>query len=282
MNADPSSDSCSRTIALLTDFGLSDCFAGQMKGVIRRIAPRATMIDLTHLVPPQSIMLGAVYLQNCIPFFPAETIFVAIVDPGVGTDRRALIAHAGDHYFVGPDNGLLSFAMNATAQVHEIENPAYLLPEISATFHGRDVFAPAAAHLSLGVPLEEFGRRVGEIIRLQWPKPQPCSDAEWKVPIIGVDNFGNIITGLRAETLRHLNVRDLMFEVNGLHIGIISSTFGSVMAGQWLAYWGSDGLLEIAINSGNAAAECGLGAGDFIQMKDLARAPEARKGGTRA
>lgn len=261
--------SAEATIAILTDFGLSDAYVGQMKGVIRAIAPQARVIDLTHLVPPQSVTLGAIYLQQSAPYFPEDTIFLAVVDPGVGTDRRSLAAHSGGRFFVGPDNGLLSLALNEQATIHALENPRLMNPHVSATFHGRDVFAPAAAHLANGVALSEFGASVSDPATLAWPEPIPQERGAWKVPIVAADHFGNLVTALKPGDMLRLGVREAAFYVGDRQIGTISPTFGAVPGGQWLAYWGSSDLLEIAINGGNASLSSGISGGDFILMKDL-------------
>lgn len=257
------------TIAFLTDFGASDTYVGQMKGVIRSIAPEAVILDLTHGIPPQSILLGAVQLQQSVTYFPPGTIFLAVVDPGVGTDRRSLVARSQGRYFVGPDNGLLSLALQKDAVIHDMVNRKLALPTISSTFHGRDVFAPAAAHLANNLPLEEFGPRLTDIIHLEWPQPVQVSEGQWQVPIIASDHFGNLITCLRPEDMRKMSLREASFQVAGHEIGTISPTFGAVGWGRWLAYVGSSDLLEIAVNGGSAAAESGLGTGDHILLRDL-------------
>jgi len=257
-------------IALMSDFGLTDAYAGTLKGVIHRIAPLATLIDLTHQIPPHSILIGAACLSQAAPYFPKATVFLAVVDPGVGTDRRALGAESGGMYYVAPDNGLLSFVLDAEARIHALENRAYWLEKISATFHGRDIFAPAAAHLARGVPLEAFGPPIYDPVRIPWPQPEPVVRGVWRLPIIAADHFGNLITCLRPEDLPRLGLSDISIRIGQTRIGAVSPTFGALGAGQWLAYWGSGGLLEIGINSGNASAVSGLGAGDTVRLEDPA------------
>ena len=186
-------------IALMTDFGLGDGDVGVMKGVMLSIAPTAYLLDLTHDVAPQNILSGAWILGSSYRYFPEGTVFTCVVDPGVGSTRRAIALHAGEWFFVGPDNGLFSFVL-AEQPLHEavsLTNPAYQLPHVSSTFHGRDIFAPAAAHIVRGVPLAEFGAHVDpdQLIRLEqayFERKGERIDAG----IIHVDNFGNLITSI--------------------------------------------------------------------------------------
>ncbi len=255
-------------IALLTDFGQVDCYAGVMKGVIHSIAPHAVTVDLTHQTPPHSVLIGAALLAQSAQYFPENTIFVGVVDPGVGTERRALVARSEGKYFIGPDNGLLSFVLKDDAQIHALENRDYALDSVSATFHGRDIFSPAAAHLANGAVLESFGLPVADPMRIPWPEPIPQKPGQWKLPILASDSFGNLITCLKPETLKQLRISDISIRFGEKRIGIVSPTFGAVGQGEWLAYWGSSGLLEIAINGASASAATALGAGDTVLLED--------------
>ncbi len=188
-------------ITLLTDFGLEDGYAAAMKGVILGIRPDARIVDISHLVPPRDVRAGAFVLASTCGFFPAGTVHVAVVDPGVGTARAAVAIRTPRYFFVGPDNGLFSLALQreTTWESRTLENPAYRLPEVSSTFHGRDIFAPAAAHLAQGAPFEEFG------------PPCTLSVPDWTAvvrsgesctgEIIHVDHFGNAVTNLTRECL---------------------------------------------------------------------------------
>ena len=158
-------------IALLTDFGLQDSYVGVVKAVILGICPGASIVDITHAVEPQDVLGGALALEDAAPYLPEGTVVVAVVDPGVGSDRAALAARAGGRFWVGPDNGLLSWQLGPDATVVRAENPRYRLPAVSSTFHGRDVFAPVGAHLLRGVPIEELGPRVTSWVEL--PRPTP-------------------------------------------------------------------------------------------------------------
>lgn len=258
-------------IALLSDFGLSDCFVGLMKGVIHSIAPQAAMIDLTHHVPPHGVLVGASFLRQSVEYFPPGTVFLAVVDPGVGGERRALAAECQGRLFVAPDNGLLSFVLGQDARVHQIVNREFALDRVSNTFHGRDIFAPAAAHLCNGLALSQLGPPVDNPIAIPWPAPEPCCAGVWKLPILAADWFGNLVTSLRREDLRSLGLADIELRIGERRIGAISPTFGAVAVGEWLAYWGGADLLEVAINGASASAASGLAGGDWILLENPAR-----------
>jgi S-adenosylmethionine hydrolase len=226
-------------IALLTDFGHQDPFVGIMKGVIAGLAPKATVIDLCHEVPPQTVRVGALFLRQAVPYFPKGTVFCAVVDPGVGGARRALAARSKDHFFVGPDNGLFSWVDIAEARELKPVKGA------SATFHGRDVFAPAAARLSAGGWRGVAGERV-QPVRL----PQPFNE------ILAFDRFGNAVTSIE-EGPRAVRYRSRVFEVK--------RTYSDAKEGQELAYVGSTGLIELAVRNGNFAAKRGAKRGDRIE-----------------
>ncbi len=257
-------------ITLTTDFGLRDGYGGVMKGVIAGIAPQATVIDLTHEITPQDVRSAAYLLWATLPYFPPETVHLAVVDPGVGTARRALAAWTPWGYLVGPDNGLFSYVWAAAPPelVVELTNPAYRLPALSVTFHGRDLFAPAAAHLACGVPLTAFGPPVSDPVR--WPLPR----LEW-VPgalrgeVLYVDRFGNGVTSIgqlrwENEGLRLVSAfgQGPALEVQTARAMVqaagrrwpLRRTYGEVAAGEPLALIGSAGLLELAVAQGSAAA----------------------------
>lgn len=243
-------------ITLLTDFGTCDTYVGQMKGVIADIARSATVIDLTHQVPWQDVVAGALMLEDAIDVFPAGTIHVAVVDPGVGTQRRA-IAIETDHFtFVGPDNGLFTAVLqrHRMHRAHALTNTRYQRPAVSATFHGRDVFAPAAAHLAAGVPIAELGEAVEQPFALDLPKPAVQADTLGG-QILWIDHFGNLITNIRQTDAQHgATDRSISHvRVADTTIGPIRRTFSDVPAGSLVAYFGSAGRLEIARRNGSAA-----------------------------
>lgn len=254
-------------ITLTTDFGLSDPYVASMKGVILSLNPQAVIVDVSHTVRPQRIEQGAFLLEAAHLHFPPQTIHVAVVDPGVGTGRRAIALRTGHGSFVGPDNGVLSAALPEEARepageaggpirlpqdvrAVALTNPRYHRLPVSDTFHGRDIFAPAAAHLSLGVPLAELGEPVGELFALPPFRARRRPDGSLGGHIVHVDVFGNLITDVRGEDLPSGNVA---VRVRGCQIAGVKQTYAegegpTALVGSW-------GFLEIALPGGSAAAE---------------------------
>lgn len=272
-------------ITLTTDFGLQDHYVGVMKGVIAGIAPQARVIDLCHAVPPQDIARGAYVLAASCRYFPPGTIHVAVVDPGVGSERRALAVEAGGWRWVAPDNGLLGWVFEALAElglaVGAPEGPAwrlgggaravvleareYQLPERSQTFHGRDVFAPVAAHLAKGVPLQRLGPPTATLLRLPRRLPERTPTG-WRGEVLHLDRFGNLVTNLRAA---HCLGGACRVRVAGREIAGLSPSYAAMA--ELGAIIGSDGYLEIAVPGGNAAALLGAGPGTPVEVEPLAR-----------
>ncbi len=255
-------------ITLLTDFGLQDAYVGIMKGVILNLNPAARLVDLSHEVGPQEILAGALMLQSAWGYFPPGTIHLAVVDPGVGSRRRALAAACGGQFLVGPDNGLFSliFAEHSPHLLVSLENPRYFLPKISATFHGRDIFAPVAAHLSLGVPLNNLGPALSDPVRLDWPIPR-FGEAEVIGQVVAADHFGNLISNIPLEKLDNwLQGRSAGFRVQGQEISRLATTYSEVRPGTLLALGGSHGYLEIACREGSAANVLGAGVGARVEV----------------
>jgi S-adenosylmethionine hydrolase len=250
-------------ITLTTDFGLDDGYVGTMQGVILSIAAGATLVDLSHQVPPQDVRAGAFVLYQAVPFFPRDTIHLVVVDPGVGSQRRALAVHTSQGTFVAPDNGVLSYVL-ASTNVHEavsLTNPAYRLPQVSSTFHGRDIFAPAAAHLANGVPLTELGPRAINLVRLPVPEAEFTPGGDLIAHVLHVDHFGNLILDVTAGDL----AEEVTFELAGRRIEGLSRTFADVAPGDPVAYIGSTrDHVEIALRNGNAAQEIGVDVGDEV------------------
>ncbi|HEX9784864.1 MAG TPA: SAM-dependent chlorinase/fluorinase [Opitutaceae bacterium] len=238
-------------ITLTTDFGLEDWFVGTMKGVIASIAPDAQVVDITHGIEPGDIMGGAFVLGASTRFFPEGTIHMAVVDPGVGSARGAVVARVRGHTFVAPDNGLLSLVVpedgGAEVRIHRVQNDQFFLHPVSRTFHGRDVFAPVAAHLSCGVALGEVGPPVDAIVRYPFPCPRE-TEAGLEGEVVYVDRFGNAITSI-AESRR--SCTQVMLD-NGATIAV-AACYADAGLGRPVAVFGSSGFLEIAINGGNAA-----------------------------
>lgn len=253
-----------RIVTLLTDFGLADPFVGIVKGVILGLSPEVECVDLTHDIPPQDILAGALALEAAVPYFPPGTIHLAVVDPGVGSERRPLAVEAGDHGFVGPDNGLFTFLWRRPGvRAVACTNPAYHLPSVSRTFHARDLFAPVAAHLSLGVPLSRLGPPVEDPVEVPWPVPRTAGDAE-EGEVVYVDRFGNLVTNVTFPESR--DGRAVAIEVAGVRIEGLAPHYGAVRAGDVGAIVGSTGRIEIFVNRGNARDRLGVGRGAPVRV----------------
>ena len=253
-------------ITLTTDFGLQDAFAGVMKGVIAGINPQVQVIDLTHGIPAQDVLAGALTLRHSAAYFPRGTIHVAVVDPGVGTARRPLLIECEGSYFIGPDNGLLSLALENKNPGHivQLSNPAYHLQPTSATFHGRDIFAPAAAHLSRGVSVSAFGEALETFDRLTLPKVTRTAN-EIHGEIIYADNFGNLFTNIREHDLKELTGAPCIVH-GALRIAGPACSYAAAKAGDFVAVVNSWGLLEIAVHRGNAQQLSGANIGDRVKV----------------
>lgn len=251
-------------ITLTTDFGLYDGYVGIMKGVILGITTAVQLVDISHEITPQDIRQGSFVLRNAVPYFPAGTVHLAVVDPGVGSRRRPLLVTTPRASFVGPDNGLFTFALEQpAAQAWALDRPQYWLPVISRTFHGRDIFAPVAAHLARGVPPEELGSPVSDAVRLQPLLPQQQGNHHIVGHVIHVDRFGNLITNVPAAWLAD---GDWACEIAGRRISHISETYSAAHPGELLALIGSSGLLEVALRNGSAARLLGMGVGQTIDL----------------
>jgi len=241
-------------ITLLTDFGLADHYVGVMKGVIARICPDARVIDISHEVAPFQIAQGAYLLSRSWRWFPEGTIHVAVVDPGVGGQRKPLAAAADGHFFVVPDNGLLSLAEISHPVAREIQNEALMLKPVSRSFHGRDIFAPAAAHLACGFPFEQVGPLVPQLVRL------PSTSAA----VLHIDRFGNVITGLKARHYQLAGRWDWKCQIGDAVITNFSPTYGEAPPDSLFLMEGSGGYLEAALREGSAAARMRCRVGDLV------------------
>ncbi len=256
-------------ITLTTDFGTGSPYVAAMKGVILSINPAATLVDLSHEVPPQDIRRGALLLEDTARWFPPGTIHVAVVDPGVGTGRALVYARIGAQQYLAPDNGLLSRVSRGEPpeRVIRLAERAYWLPQVSATFHGRDILAPAAAHLSLGLDPARLGPPHGSLTRLDWPEPSLSANLI-EGEVLFVDSFGNLISNVRAETLAGLPDRaGVTVTCGGAIVHGIGRTYGEASQGQLVALVGSAGRLEIALVGGNAAKRLGVGAAAAVTVR---------------
>jgi len=248
-------------VALLTDFGLHDHYVGVMKGVILGIAPRVTLVDLVHEVPPGDVLAGALHLDAAVDSFPTETLFLAVVDPGVGTARRALAARVGPWRFVLPDNGLLSAVLDRhpLRGAWSAEDPSFHLPSPGRTFHGRDVFAPLAAWWVDGTDPSRFGPPIRDPVRIPIPRARPVSDG-WEGEVLLVDRFGNAVTNLPAPP-----PGSTAHALAGVFPA--ASTYGAVAPGEPLAVTGSTGRLELSVSGGSAARVYGLARGTTVRLE---------------
>ncbi|MFQ6040595.1 MAG: S-adenosyl-l-methionine hydroxide adenosyltransferase family protein [Candidatus Poribacteria bacterium] len=256
-------------ITLTTDFGTTDIFVGVMKGVILNLNPEAKIIDIAHDIEPQDIHAAAFLLSSAYRYFPPGTIHVGVIDPGVGSARRAIAVETEQYYFVAPDNGLLSYVLREEKVrcAVNLTNPEYFLPQISHTFHGRDIFAPVAAHLSCGVSLNSLGERITNIMQIPISTPD-TSESEIVGQIIYIDRFGNLITNISQNLFESIKKgRDFMIFVKDRQIQQICRAYAEFPPGELLGIFSSFGNLEIAINGGNAAETLGVKRGDSIKVQ---------------
>lgn len=238
-------------IALVTDFGTRDYFVGAMKGTILSINKNAQIVDITHEIPPQDIQSASFTLRACYRNFPKKTIFTAVIDPGVGSDRRAILVETADYYFIAPDNGLLSFIFvkDKTFRVFELANEKYFNHPVSNTFHGRDIFTPAAAHLSNGVKPNEFGDELKDFVMFDENKPRKISDDKIEAEIIHIDHFGNLISNLKKEDLPN----NFTITINRKKISKLRKFFAESNKSELFMIFGSAGFLEIVALQDSAA-----------------------------
>jgi S-adenosyl-L-methionine hydrolase (adenosine-forming) len=262
-------------VTFLTDFGLQDDFVGTCHGVIKRIAPETQIIDLTHGIRPGRVLQGALVLANTVPYTPVG-VHLAVVDPGVGGGRRPLaLRDAEGRCYVGPDNGLLLPAADRSGGVveaHELANPAYALPTVSRTFHGRDLFSPAAAHLSLGVPLAELGPPIDPeaLVRLDVPEPE-LGQTRIRATVLGVDRFGNVSVNLTREHLERTSIvpgtRVELSARGERYYAVAARTFGDAGAGDLILYEDSYRNVAVAVSRGSAAELLGLDEGSELLIQ---------------
>ncbi len=270
-------------ISLTTDFGLDDGYVGTMKGVMAGIAPGVTFIDITHTIEPQNARAAAYVLWTALPYFPEASVHLVVVDPGVGTAMRAIASRTAWGVLVGPDNGVFSYIWAAAASevTVALENSTYQRAGVSHTFHGRDVFSPAAAHIATGVPLAKLGPVVEDPVRLPTPS-MAVAAAGIQGEVLYVDHFGNAITSIgrlvwetsllhldpvfgEAES-RIINADRVRVRAAGQDVGPVRRTYGDVAVGKALALVGSEGMLELAANQGRGAAVLNLEVGDPVEI----------------
>jgi S-adenosylmethionine hydrolase len=249
-------------ITLTTDFGLSDHYAGVMKGVILSICPQARIVDISHQIAPFDIAEGAYLIAQAYPYFPPKTIHVAVVDPGVGTTRRPILAQAASQYFIGPDNGV--FAMVYSREKYKarlISNQKYFRKPVSRTFHGRDIFAPVAAYIAAGVPVASVGKLIDDVEHPAFEKPQPLDAGTWAGRILKIDRFGNIVTNFHISGFPDLQHKTIALSIGRQRIGTLSQTYAESAPGELFLIFGSSGYLEVSVSLGSAAKQLGCAAG---------------------
>lgn len=257
-------------ITLTSDFGLKDPYVAQMKGVLLSINPKATLVDLTHSVEKYSIRHGAFMLASAAPFFPKGTVHLVVVDPGVGTERRAIVIQTKQAFFVGPDNGvlMLSAENQGIEHIHQITNPKFILPKVSNTFHGRDVFAPAAAYLDNGVTTSSFGPELTDAVEPKFATVK--KKANYLIgEILHIDGFGNIISNITTHEASSAKTIKVKLSNQKLQLSFCK-TYAQAKLKQAIALFGSHGFLEIALNQGNAAEKFSAKIGDAIEVASKA------------
>lgn len=238
-----------------------------MKGVILGIQPAAEIVDITHEIRPYDITDGAFTIAQAYRYFPKRSIHVVVVDPGVGSTRRPLLAESSGHYFIAPDNGVLSMVLaGPKSRVRHITNERYFLHPLSRTFHGRDVFAPAAAHLAAGVQPARFGKLIDDYIRLSFDKPTRTGKGKWTGTVLKVDRFGNLITNLNIDEFSDVKTKPFQLKVGLRTISRLALTFTECEPGEIFVIAGSSGYLEVASNQGSAAETLGCGAGSPVEL----------------
>ncbi len=256
-------------LTLLTDFGIEDGYVASMKGVIWQISPDTQIADITHAVPPQDVFTGSYLLARTSAYFPPGTVHVAVVDPGVGTARRPLAARIGDQYFVGPDNGLITFLVKQAHSkwqschyVH-LNQEKYWLPDVSRVFHGRDIFAPVGAYLCKGVPLNALGDGVDNPILLD---VQEASIHHGNIlgSIVQIDHFGNISTNIHETMIMGKEVENILYKE--INFGKLAQSFGEKNSGEWVALIDSYNHLSLSLVNGNAASTLNARVGDQVNV----------------
>jgi S-adenosylmethionine hydrolase len=256
-------------VTLTTDFGLADHFVGTMKGVILGICPEARIVDISHGVAPFAITQGAFLIAQAYRYFPKKTVHVVVVDPGVGTARRPILLEAAGQSFVAPDNGVLALVhAREKIKVRAITNDKYFLNPVSRTFHGRDIFAPVAAHLAAGAAPARMGKRIEDYVRPSFEKPQPNGTGSWSGRILHIDHFGNIVTNFHVDDFPELARRSFRVTLGKYHVDRLARNYAVCRTGELFVIEGSSGYLEVSLNQGSAAqmVDCGIGAPVTLQV----------------
>jgi S-adenosylmethionine hydrolase len=252
-------------LTLLTDFGTADGYVAAMKGTALSILPTLRVVDITHDVPHQDIFRAALILKQVASTFPEGTVHVVVVDPGVGTARRPIVVESGDHYFVGPDNGVLALAAVPPRRAYHITNRNLMLDRLSRTFHGRDIFAPTGAHLAYATSVEDVGPAVDEIAEIPFPQPT-LGDSSITGEVIFADQYGNLMININEDHLAGLAPDTMTLNVSGIAIAGLKQTYGDVRTGELVFYIGSAGYLEVARREGSARHYLGAPRGSQVVL----------------
>ncbi|HMO59360.1 MAG TPA: SAM-dependent chlorinase/fluorinase [Roseiflexaceae bacterium] len=262
-------------ITLTTDFGLIDSYVGTMKGVMLGIAPTSRLIDITHAIEPQNLHQAAYILHSFYRYYPAGSVHLAVIDPGVGSSRRAIALQTPTATFVAPDNGVLTYIWRdllaeigrEACHLVELDQRDYWLPHVSKTFHGRDIFAPVAAHLAAGVAIEKLGTPIATLTEAALEQPTRGRNGELIGRIIHVDTFGNCITNIRPRHIGDVGHTDLLVQIIDQHIVGLKHTYAEGAVGDLIALIGSSDHLELAVRNGSAAKRLGVGIGDQVRVR---------------
>jgi S-adenosylmethionine hydrolase len=255
----------------LTDFGLSDHYVGAMKGVMLGICPDAQLVDISHEITPFAITEGAYTLAQAWSCFPPGTVHLVVVDPGVGSARRPILAEAGGHVFIAPDNGVLTMALDAAGahNIREISSARYFREPVSRTFHGRDIFAPAAAHVAAGTPVSELGEPIDDFVRLEIGSPVRTGEHEWTGLILRTDRFGNIITNFESRSFGWVSETRFELRVGAGTVQRFSRSYADGPRGEPFLIHGSAGYLEVSLNQGSASNLLSARAGGRAELRRL-------------
>jgi S-adenosylmethionine hydrolase len=254
-------------LTLTTDFGAADHYVGTMKGVILGICPRARIVDISHEVKPYQIAEGAYLVAQAYRYFPAKTVHVVVVDPGVGSARRPILIEAAKQYFIAPDNGVLS--MVYTGEKHRarlISAERYFRQPVSRTLHGRDIFAPVAAHIAAGVPAARVGKLIHDHLKSSSWKPQRTGKRTWTGQVLHIDRFGNIVTNFEAAAFPDLEMRDFALHMGPCEVTVLAHSYAECGPSELFAIAGSSGYLEVSVNQASAAKMVGCETGAPVEL----------------
>jgi S-adenosylmethionine hydrolase len=257
-------------ITLTTDFGIQDHYVASMKGIILSVNPGTPIVDITHEIPPFSVTSGAYAISRAAPCFPSNTVHIVVVDPGVGTTRRPVLLQAGGQIFIGPDNGVLSMVAEADREstCFEITRRELMRPEVSATFHGRDIFAPVGAAVAGGkVAASDVGPQIFDMKKLDGLDVEQVNGETWEGRILSVDRFGNLITNFQSSRFSFLRTESFEIGIAGQIVTRFAATFGELPPGEVFAYFGSSGFIEIGVNLGSAALRLQSSAGQPVTLR---------------